>query len=367
MRLCLFCKNRNISNFPECKDEECELCKGTSARVEQMIEEALGLIPKEWKKFAISTNIDPKIMAAEENVWDYGLGKSIKHDFNKRIADAICKRTGMDYDSLHVDGKITLDFVKNEVRVENANIFIFGRYKKYRTDLAQSEWVCKKCNGKGCEKCGFNGVMYNSVEAIMCEAAKEIYGAKDGELHASGREDVDVINIAGRPFVLELRKPKKGKLTLREFAHKVNEAKKGVEVQDLHYVSNLEVALVADSHFDKVYEAEVEIEGFEEKDVEKIAELGGKIIEQRTPERVAHRRKDLVRKRRILKIEVLETKPLRLRIRAEAGTYIKEFISGDKGRTKPSISEILGKNAKCIKLSVSEIYDDFIDEVLGVM
>jgi len=37
------------------------------------------------------------------------------------------------------------------------------------------------------------------------------------------------------------------------------------------------------------------------------------------------------------------------------GLYIKELISGDDGRTKPSISEILNTPAECIELDVLEV------------
>lgn len=375
VELCGFCKKRNNSKFTECENEECRICKGASAKLERMIVEAVEKIPKGWKSFAISTEIPREMMAREEEIWDFGIGESVKNDFNKRIVSEIAKRTGMDYDVLKSDGKIIFKFAKNEIKIENSDIFIFGRYKKFRTDLAQTEWTCKNCNGKGCEECDFEGVKYESVEAIIGKNAKEIHKAKDAELHASGREDVDALNLAGRPFVLELRRPEMGKIDLQTLQERVNGANEGVEINDLRYASNSEVALVSDSHFDKAYEAEIEIENFEKNDLEKIASLKGAILEQRTPMRVKHRRSDIVRKRKILDLKIVEKaklgtgdrKPgtLTLYILGEAGTYIKEFVSGDGGRTKPSVSGALGKDAKCIKLSVVEIYDEFLGDVLG--
>lgn len=366
VELCGFCKKRNNSKFTECENEECHICKGTGAKLEKMIVEAIEKIPKGWKSFAISTEIPREMMAREEEVWDFGIGESVKNDFNKRIVNEIAKKTGMDYDVLKSDGKIIFKFAKNEIKIENSDIFIFGRYKKFRTDLAQTEWTCKNCNGKGCEECDFEGVKYQSVEVIIGKYAKEIHKAKDAELHASGREDVDALNLAGRPFVLELRKPEKGKVDLGVLRERVNGANEGVEINDLKYVSNSEVALVSDSHFDKAYEAEIEIEGgVEENDWEKILSLKGEILSQRTPTRVKHRRTDIIRKRKILDLKILQKNPSKLYILAEAGTYIKEFVSGDAGRTTPSVSGALGKDAKCIKLSVVEIYDEFLGDILG--
>ncbi len=376
VELCSFCRKRNKSAFSECENEKCFVCMGASAKLEKMIPDAVAKIPREWKSFSISTAIPRDMLAREEEIWDYGLGESIKNDFNKKIVAEIVKRTGLDYDVMKADGKITFDWGENEVRVENADIFIFGRYKKFRTDLAQTEWTCRNCNGKGCGECDFEGVKYESVEVIIGNAAKKMCGAKDAELHASGREDVDALNLAGRPFVLELRKPERGKLDLETLKGAVNGSGEGVEISDLKYVSNSEVALVSDSHFDKAYEAEVEIEGgFSESDGKKILLLRGEILSQRTPTRVKHRRTDIVRKRKILDLKIIENakggtgngelETVRLYILAEAGTYIKEFVSGDAGRTTPSVAEAIGKKAKCIKLSVVEIHDEFLKDMLG--
>ena len=92
--------------------------------------------------------------------------------------------------------------------------------------------------------------------------------------------------------------------------------------------------------------------------------MQGLEIEQRTPNRVAHRRADLIRKRMVKRMEIaekLDAKRIKVRILAEAGTYIKELITGDKGKTVPSFSSMLECNAKCKSLVVTRIYDGFLD------
>ncbi|MFA5077285.1 MAG: tRNA pseudouridine(54/55) synthase Pus10 [Candidatus Micrarchaeia archaeon] len=364
IRLCGRCMERNRAGLQRCADSECYLCRGASSMVDEMVGKALVLIPQDWKKFAISSEIPPDMLAREEEVWDLGLGVSIKSWLNSALAGRIEKATGLEYNFANADGRIVFNFSRMGVRAERSDLFIFGRYKKLSPVLAQSVWTCSSCSGKGCKECDFKGVRYDSVEALLAQAAKDIYGAKDVELHASGREDVDVLNLAGRPFVLELRKPQEGKLDLALLAGKANSGG-AVEISGLQYASNSEVALVSDSHFDKAYEAEIEIKGFEPADLGKILALEGAVLSQRTPKRVAHRRSDLVRRRKILGLRLLSEAPLRLLILAEAGTYIKEFVNGDAGRTRPSVGEATGKDAKCIKLLVAQIHDDFLDDVMG--
>ena len=43
-------------------------------------------------------------------------------------------------------------------------------------------------------------------------------------------------------------------------------------------------------------------------------------------------------------------------ITAEAGTYVKEFINGDGGRTKGSLSEVYGNNLDVLELDVIKIH-----------
>jgi tRNA pseudouridine synthase 10 len=87
---------------------------------------------------------------------------------------------------------------------------------------------------------------------------------------------------------------------------------------------------------------------------EALDRLEGAVIHQRTPQRVVHRRADKVRERRVIHIELVQAEDGRLLIDVigEAGLYIKELISGDNGRTSPSFSELLGREARVENLDV---------------
>ncbi|KAA0002525.1 MAG: hypothetical protein FE043_04055 [Thermoplasmata archaeon] len=45
-------------------------------------------------------------------------------------------------------------------------------------------------------------------------------------------------------------------------------------------------------------------------------------------------------------------------VKAESGTYIKELVTGDGGRTKPSLSELAGCAIEVKKLDVINIGDE---------
>jgi tRNA pseudouridine synthase 10 len=85
----------------------------------------------------------------------------------------------------------------------------------------------------------------------------------------------------------------------------------------------------------------------------------GRTIAQRTPARVAHRRSDRVRARRIVDARLVDEAPGRftVELRTEAGTYVKEWVEGDGGRTVPSLSSLVGVPLKVEFLDVLEVHD----------
>jgi tRNA pseudouridine synthase 10 len=85
-----------------------------------------------------------------------------------------------------------------------------------------------------------------------------------------------------------------------------------------------------------------------------IERLDGATIQQRTPERVSHRRADLVRERTVLSMtgELLEPDRAELEVHGEGGLYVKELVSGDGGRTEPSLAGLLGVGAAVTHLDV---------------
>ena len=78
---------------------------------------------------------------------------------------------------------------------------------------------------------------------------------------------------------------------------------------------------------------------------------------QRTPQRVVFRRADRERERlvTVLSIQPRESGGLELEVRCEHGTYVKEWVSGDEERTRPSLAELLGVPCACEQLDVLEI------------
>ncbi|HJH26250.1 MAG TPA: hypothetical protein C5S37_05610 [Methanophagales archaeon] len=152
---------------------------------------------------------------------------------------------------------------------------------------------------------------------------------------------------SGRPFVVAIKEPKRRKADFRLLVDKVRDENAGkLEVIGLQYVKREMVARIKSAKADKTYRVRVGIKpNVLEKDLKNALDtLTGAVIEQRTPTRVLHRRADMVRRRKVHSAKLISfgESVFFMEIRCDGGLYIKELVSGDGGRTKPNLSELLG-------------------------
>ncbi|MGB9860978.1 MAG: tRNA pseudouridine(54/55) synthase Pus10, partial [Candidatus Bipolaricaulaceae bacterium] len=191
----------------------------------------------------------------------------------------------------------------------------------------------------------------------------EATGGTGGSLHGAGREDADARMLGrGRPFLLTVENPRRRRIDLAWVAAEVQRRSEGaVELLDLQPATPELEEKVKRGKFAKRYRARVILAAPVSQETWERALLGlvGEIA-QRTPARVRHRRADLVRKKRVFSAQgrLLSQTEAELELTCEAGLYVKELISGDQDGTKPSLTELLGVEAKVAELDVLDILDE---------
>lgn len=261
------------------------------------------------------------------------------------------------------------DWVRPEVR----SIYLYGRYRKLARDLTQTEtsWRCPECRNRKakratCAPCRGTGRRFpDSVEELLAAPLAEAYASRELALHGLGREDVDVQCLGrGRPFVLEFKRPRRRTADLEAIRDQLNAELRGrVELPvPLQEVDGTLVPRVKGWVTDKAYRALCHAEApLEPAQLASLSGLSGVTLDQRTPARVAHRRVDKVRKRKVLELSLHDqTTPetFVLDLICQSGTYVKEFVSGDDGRTRPSVSHTLGVACTCERLDVLDVLVD---------
>jgi len=366
-----FQKLNNYADALRSEVPECFLCEGIIPSSGDYVEVALSALkssPYEYETFLLGCKVPGRILEREDNLraeLRLELGESLKNEISRLIGKNLQTQLAKPVAFLNPNLIILLDLQKKEATVEAQPIFIYGRYRKLVRGIPQSIWICNNCRGKGCEECQNTGRRYStSIEELVSKPMVELAEGATSKFHAAGREDVDARTLGtGRPFVVEVKLPRHRMLDLIALRGKVNAFGGGkVEVDALAVSSRhvLRQLKMGSTQASKVYHALVEMEDVLSEEQVKTLEgsFVNALIHQRTPTRVLHRRADRVRARKIYSVRLSATDdPKRFDLVAETqgGLYVKEFISGDEGRTRPSLSEVLGKPVRCIELDVMSV------------
>jgi tRNA pseudouridine synthase 10 len=356
--------------LPKEEAKSCFLCDGKLRNIDGLVQKVQQRIRDfEYTTFLMGVEVPVAVSEREDEFkasFDVGYSESIKHEFGRLLGKGVESQTGKTVEYRKPDIMIIVNPFNEHIKLQVNPLFVAGRYKKLVRDIPQSRWFCGQCRGRGCEKCGGSGLQYtDSVEAFVSKPLLDAAGGQDSSFHASGREDIDARMLGtGRPFVVEVSKPKKRFLDLKTIEEIINAgAKDKVQISQLRLSSRDSVRkLKKAENSQKEYRALIAFEReVSDADMALIeSKLNGITIKQQTPLRVMHRRADLVRERYIYKLKVkkISAKEALMEVRCQGGLYVKELVSGDEGRTVPSVAELLKNPAKITKLDVLKVIMD---------
>ncbi len=198
-----------------------------------------------------------------------------------------------------------------------------------------------------------------SVDELIKSPLMTAARSMDTAFHGAGREDIDALMLGdGRPFIVEAKRPHTRKVDLVALEEEINLSAGGkIEVHGLKFVESEAVEQLKSMKVDKVYRLKITHNTTEEKLKSSLNIISETFINQKTPTRVLHRRADLERIRKVhsIELESFEENTAVLVINCEGGLYVKELVSGDGGRTVPSVASLTGSEAKVIELEVIKV------------
>jgi tRNA pseudouridine synthase 10 len=322
---------------------KCVVCSDIFKRLDKYADNASKRLEKlQYDTFLVGTKMSPEMIRSEESLWeDVGIERCepIKSELNRELGKLIYERVKKEVGEKKPDVLVILNLEKDRIDLEIKSLFISGGYKKLVRGIPQTKWD-----------------MYpESVEDVIAAPLMRETGGEEHAMHAAGREDIDARCLDWRPFVMEIKNPVKRKIDLKKIERAVKKTKKA-DVSGLAFSDKKEVIEVKAMRNDKTYSVLVEFEKGV-KGIEKVLKIKG-CVSQRTPNRVAHRRADKTRKRKAkdIKWKKINNKKFEFQIKGEAGLYIKELVTGDDGRTRPSIAGLLKNPATVKKLDVIKIW-----------
>lgn len=262
------------------------------------------------------------------------LGQILEQDLQKKV------------DFKNPDILIEINLENKKINLKIKPLYIFGYYEKIKAGIPQTRWHKKRYQTSVQEEIG--NIILKYTQGV------------DHSFHGCGREDIDVKTIGeGRPFVIEIKDPKIRNIDLLKIEKEINNNSSFVKVHKLIITNKNKIKEIKKAEPNKIYLAKVKLEKpLDKKTLDNSClKLTDIIISQQTPNRVLRRRSDLVRNKKIYYFKLKNYDPLipTFEIKSQSGTYIKELISGDNGRTKPSLSEILNQNCFVKELIVKKI------------
>jgi len=349
------------------KEWECYLCQGRFKHLEELVDSALEKLKAyEYTTFLVGVELPTDMEEREDEFkaeFEVRHGESMRNEFSRDIGKTISEITKKAAEYKKPDVVVLLNPFTGQVALQANPLYVEGRYRKLIRGIPQSKWVCRKCRGKGCPRCNWTGKMYpESVEEIIAGPTLEKTEGEDISFHAAGREDVDARMLGpGRPFIVEVKKPKRRFIDLQDLAHAIDKQAQGkVEVLNLRFASKDGVRKLKKAEAsEKVYKATVEFDrDVSDEELETVEKtFTNTVVRQQTPLRVLHRRADLVREKYIYEAKIKRLTPnhAEMRIRCQGGLYIKELITGDEGRTDPCVAKIVNAEARPLELDVLNV------------
>jgi len=350
---------------------DCWVCEGRCADFDDWADRAAESVEGvEFDTYQVGTRTPPLIeenerLLREDIGADADAGEAFKSEFNREVGKRVGRRTGTEVDFERPDVQFVLDLDADRVETTINSAFVYGRYRKLERDIPQTEWPCRECDGSGrqgsqpCDHCGGSGYLYDrSVEGLTAPLVEDVMDGVDATFHGAGREDVDARMLGtGRPFVVEVKEPRRRDIGVARLESDINAFADGaVEVEGLRRATYEMVERVKRLDASKTYRAAVEFDDPVDADAlaDAVAELDGATVEQYTPQRVDHRRANLTRTREVYDIsgELDDPTHATVEIHGAGGLYVKELVSGDDGRTEPSLAGLLGVGARVTALDV---------------
>lgn len=343
---------------------KCWVCSNLFLEIDSWVTKSVEILSEyEYNNFLVGTKVTGLLAENEEILWAESgttFAEPLKTELNREVGKRIEKITGKRANLKKPQVVALLDLENDKVDVEINSLYIYGRYRKLIRGIPQTRWPCRECGGRGCERCGNTGKMYQeSVDELIKPHLMSAARCADTAFHGAGREDIDALMLGdGRPFVVEAKRPHIRSLDLEAMEAEINQGAEGkIEVLGLKFVESETVEQLKSMKVDKVYRLKITHNTTEEKLKSSINVISQTLIKQKTPTRVLHRRADLERLRKVhsVELESYNENTAVLVINCEGGLYVKELVSGDGGRTIPSVASLTGNEAKVIELEVIKV------------
>ncbi|MDA4128435.1 MAG: hypothetical protein OK422_03100 [Thaumarchaeota archaeon] len=346
-RRCLL-RQGNSARFQQIPAAKCFICRGLTSKLLAFAKWAASKgRAYEYRTFSIGLTLPEGVQEREDELRAESKIKgfeTIKSEMSRIISREISRLTGKRVDKMTPELMVLLNLQDHKITLTSRPVFLYGRYTKPE-GLSQRKERCPHCGGRGCEVCKETGFdLKTSVEVVLQRKLGSALESDGVRITWMGSEDAEsLVHPPGRPFIAEVKNPKKRGVPKRLFAR----TGKG-EVQ----ISHIRTLLGKPTKLPSFkFRARAYIEPTNKispRDLRAL-NLGMNRVTvefQRPQQRPIYRTVYSVRGK-------LAGDEVVVDIEMDGGLPVKRFVSGEA--VSPSLSEVLKTELKCRKFDIYRV------------
>lgn len=220
---------RTIGMAP--KPSECDICHGELSKIARLASEVIQeLEGYEFETFQVGTIVPQRSLDKEDelrSLYKIRGQENFKSQITRTLASKIAKSTRKKIEYSRPELVVLISLIDHSVSLSPKSLWLEGRYWKNERGIPQRTKQCIVCSGVGCANCDFKGMDKVSVQSLISSSLDETFLSTGCNFIWIGSEDENSLVMGeGRPFFVELVRPKKRGKGISKLIGRKKEGKK---------------------------------------------------------------------------------------------------------------------------------------------
>lgn len=347
---------------------DCWVCEGVAPDYDEWAVWAQErLADLEFETMVVGTRVPSSLEENEASLreqadLDEVAGESLNAEMNRAVGTRLEQDLDVAVDFTDQDLVVILDIEQGAVELQLNPAYLYGRYRKHEASFPQQRRLCRECHGSvttdagdQCENCDGTGYVSNvSVERYITDPIQDQMDPSETIFNSAGREDDDLrMQGSGRPFVVEVKKPRRRPPDLEALQEAIAEASDGaVEVEGLTPADSDMVGHLSGADVVQTYRLTLSLEDAVDEAAldDAVAKLDGARVKQQV-ERDG-RPTDMFRRIGGVTGELIAPDEVEIEVGSPGDVDLELLAHGGDGESDPNLAELLETEIEVTALAV---------------
>jgi len=212
----------------------------------------------DFDTFSMGMRLSDELLREEESLWEEAgidFCEGIKTHLNRNIGSMLRHSLKKKVDLGDPTLAILMDFSTGQIITKTKPIYIKGYCSKYEK-MPVLKQFCHNCYGLGCKSCKYMGKSQKSVQEIIERHILVKTLGIESRFHTTGFEPADFLFSGKRPFVIEIKNPKKRAFDLKKIEALTNKNSE-IKIAGLKFVEKEDMIKLKSSKFSRTYKIKI--------------------------------------------------------------------------------------------------------------